>query len=372
MVSDRRRLAASHPLEVKAANLDRVLRAALGRRGPFTRGDLTSDTGLSAPTLGGLLTDLFRLDLVRVVGSQSSTGGRRPSLIEFNPRCGFLVGLDIGPGETRIALADLRQELLAHRILRSGDGVSPRQFLANLIHDLHTLMAEVRLARDRLLAVGVGAAGVVNEESGNIVTSRAPGWRDVPLRDILQDAFSCPVTVGTRVNMAMVAEHERGAARGHDVCACILAGPEVSAAIYARGHVHRGHTFMAGRLDAMRAGPSSLEAMMGDRSRPDGVATGSARSDLAENVRAIGVAAAYLAAFIDPSVIVIGGPLLAEVPSLISSVVAIVQSLSSAPVAVLPSALGDEATLWGGLATASEAALERLRKELRDLPPSLP
>ena len=233
-------------------------------------------------------------------------------------------------------------------------------------------MAEVRLARDRLLAVGVSAAGVVNEESGTVVTGGLPEWQDVPLQDMLQDAFSCPVTVASRVNMAMVAEHELGAARGHNVCACIWAGQEVLAAIYSRGQVHRGHHWMAGRIGSMRATSGAVESSLASHLAPDGLAARFDEQDPTETVKAVGVAAAYLAALIDPSILVIGGPLLTAIPSLLSSIEAIVHSLSPAPVRVLPCALGDEAPLWGGRVTASEAALERLCNELRSLPSSLP
>jgi predicted NBD/HSP70 family sugar kinase len=90
-----------------------------------------------------------------------------------------------------------------------------------------------------------------------------------------------------------------------------------------------------------------------------------ARTAMLETARFIRIAAANVAAVVDPSLIVLGGALFAQAPRLVEAVSAVAQSIARAPLPVVLSALDKEAPLWGCLLIALTAAREGLRKELR-------
>lgn len=393
------RTPAQQPAELRSANLDRVLTAALETPGSFTRAELITATGLSAPTVGSLTGDLIRIDLLHDLGTGPSRGGRRPSLMEFNSRYGYVAGVDIGPTRTRLAIADLRHERLAHRIINTPTSSRPREQLEQIAQEVHALMDEIGVPRYRLLTVGAGAPGVVNEESGMVLMApNIPGWHDVPMRDILEGAFACPVLVENDVNLAILGEHWRGAARGHDTCAFVFVGTGIGAAVLIDGHLHRGHHFMAGEIGFMCMGPQYVDVDYGEHGCLETVAglhalaarlprqaeedpatwvskvaeaaergDEESRAALLDTARLIGIAAANVAAVVDPSIIVLGGALFAQAPRLVDAVGAVAQSLSRTPIRLVVSALDKEAPLWGGLLVALGAARERVRQELRAL-----
>ncbi len=393
----RRHAADPQPAVLRSANLDRVLAAALDRPGPFTRSELIATTGLSAPTVGTLAADLMRRDLLHDLGAGPSSGGRRPAMMEFNARYGFAAAIDIGPTRTRLALADLRHERLAHRVVNTPHALPPRELLGQVAADVRALMQETGVPCNRLLAVGAGAPGVVNEDTGAVVVApNLTGWHDVPMREILEDSFHAPVFVENDVNLAILGEHWRGAARGHDTCAFIFVGTGIGAAVLIDGQLHRGHHFMAGEIGFMCMGPQYIDVDFGEHGCLETVAglpalaarmpreaekdpamwistvaeaaergDEEARAAVAETARFIGIAAANVAAVVDPSVIVLGGALFAQAPRLVEAVNAVTQSISRSPVNVVLSALDKEAPLWGGLLVALKAARADLRKKLR-------
>src|SRR3954465_3078775 len=108
---------ARHPAHLRRLNIDRVLSIAIDRPGTFTRSELIEESGLSAPTIGAVTAHLIRRGVVKDLGAGPSRGGRRPSLMEFNARHGVIAVMDIGPTRTRIAVADLRGEPIAHAIV---------------------------------------------------------------------------------------------------------------------------------------------------------------------------------------------------------------------------------------------------------------
>jgi len=95
---------ARHARHLRGLNLERVLNVAMDRPGSFTRAELIEATGLSAPTVGSLASDLIRSGVVRDLGTGPSSGGRRPSFMELNARHRYVAGIDLGPTRTRLAV----------------------------------------------------------------------------------------------------------------------------------------------------------------------------------------------------------------------------------------------------------------------------
>src|SRR5438876_3727798 len=133
---------ARHAAHLRALNLERVLAFAIEQPRPFTRAEVIQATGLSAPTVGTLCAHLIRSGVVTDLGTGPSRGGRRPASMEFNARHGYVAGIDIGPTRTRVAIADLRGERLAHRVVATPNGAGPEASLSALAGEVRTLLSE--------------------------------------------------------------------------------------------------------------------------------------------------------------------------------------------------------------------------------------
>jgi len=383
---------------LRRLNLDRVLVVAMDRPDSFTRAELIEATGLSAPTVGSLVSHLIRSGMVRELGAGPSRGGRRPSFMEFNARHGFVAGIDLGPTRTRLSVADLRGEPLAHRLVPTPAGMGPEALLSRMAGSVRALMRDVDAPTDRLLAVAAGAPGIVDYDRG--VVALAPnlsGWTNVAVRDILERALEAPVVVENDVNLAVLGEHWRGAARGHDNCVFLFVGTGIGAGVLIDGELHRGHNFMAGEIAVMCMGPQYLSVDFGSRGcletlaglqslaarwpragRGDparwmadlfeaaGRGDDSAALAVDETARLIGIAVANVGAVVDPSLIVLGGALFAQAEPLVHEVRKVVARIARAPLEIVVSALGKEAPLWGSLLVASKEARRQLRLRMRE------
>lgn len=388
---------ARHAAHLRGLNLERVLAVAMDRPRSFTRAELVEATGLSAPTVGSLAAHLIGTGLLRDLGTGPSNGGRRPAFMDFNARHGYVAGIDLGPTHTRLAVADLRGEPLAHRIVATPTQRSPAALLGRLASALRALMREAQAPADRLLAVGAGAPGAVDRDRGTV--SLAPnleGWTRVPMRDILENALEAPVLVENDVNLAVLGEHWRGAARGHATCVFVFVGTGIGAGVLIEGELHRGHHYMAGEIAVMCMGPQYVEVDFGSRGcletlaglkalarRWPGAAQadparwvlelfeaaqagdGQAREAIQETAQLIAIAVANVGAVLDPSLVVLGGALFAQAEPLLHEVRAIVSRIARAPIEIVVSTLGKEAPLAGSLLVAAKEAREILRRQLR-------
>ena len=391
---------ASQSAHVRALNIDRVLRIAVDRPGAFTRAELIQATGLSAPTVGSLTSHLIQQGVLTDLGTAPSRGGRRPGLMEFNSQHGFVGGIDLGPTRTRLGVADLRGHQLAMRIVATPTHVAPAGLMDEVTDALRSLMADEGVPAGRLLSLVVAAPGPVDLGKGTVLYApNLEGWERVPLRSMLHRRFDAAIVIENDVNLALLGEHFRGAARGHNTCAFVFVGTGIGAAILIDGTLHHGHHYMAGEIGAMLTGAEqigrdfgphgcleTLAGMAALRQRwdpthaepPDRWFTallaaherGDPEAALAvqETAALIAIATAQIGTVVDPSVIILGGSMFAEAGPLFEAVRGIVRKIARTPFEVVVSALGKEAPLAGCLLVAAHEAQRVLRLKLRGGP----
>jgi len=389
-------ISATHAAHLRGLNIDRVLRIAVEREEAFTRAELIQATGLSAPTVGSVTTSLIEKGVLNDLGTAPSRGGRRPGLMEFNSRHGYVAGIDLGPTRTRIGVGDMRGRQLAMRIVATPLEEGPERMMQQLTAELREVMAEAAAPAPRLLALVVGAPGPVDLGTGTVLYApNLNGWEHVPLRTMLQKEFASMIVIENDVNLALLGEHWLGAARGHATCAFMFVGTGIGAAILIDDVLHHGHHYMAGEIGALAMSPdhighgsvtpSRLEPLAGmaalrqrwdpERTQApdrwfDGLIQAHARGDesarraVQQTATYIGMATAQLGAVVDPSVIVLGGSMFAEPWPLVDAVRAVVREIARTPFDVVLSELGKEAPLAGCLLVGAREAQRALRQQL--------
>jgi predicted NBD/HSP70 family sugar kinase len=379
--------------------MDRVLAATMGHPGPLTRAAITSATGLSAPTVGSLATELLELGLLSELGRGPSTGGRRPRSLQFNAQYGVVAGLVFDAATTRLAIADLAGETLAVTEIRTPEEKGPERLLTWMSGQIRTLLATEGVLRGRgLMAVTAGLPGAVDRERGTVV-GLMPGfrsWENLAVGAYLGRLVEAPVVVENDVRLAVLGEHWRGAAQGHDTCVFISLGVGIGAGILVGGELHRGHHSLAGEIAVMCMASEYLGRDFGTRGcletlvgfdrvlrRWQPEASGelkdlgqallraaqsgdeTARRAIGEAATLIGMAAANLSLVIDPSLLVLDGPLVENGGDVLERVRAVISRIIPRPPKVVCSTLGDGAMLCGSLLVATQEARGRLRAHLR-------
>ena len=162
----------------------------------------------------------------------------------------LVAAVDIGGTKVRTALVDRTLTIKAERICPSitHHGTAT---LAILVSDIETLLKALPGAR--FAGIGVGSPGVV--DSLTAITSHAgllTGWSGLDVRAALMDHFDVPVAIENDVNMAAIAEHGLGLAKGIDDFAFVAIGTGIGAGIFTAGRLHRGHHGAAGEIGYWR------------------------------------------------------------------------------------------------------------------------
>lgn len=165
---------------------------------------------------------------------------------------GYVAAIDIGGTNLRIVLADMAGSVIANWSSSIAGIRSPEAVVALVREGVREMLHKVHASSSALHAVAAGAPGITDVDSGIVIaTSYLMGWRDVPLRSLLEDALGAPAVVDNDVNLAAVGEHWRGAAKGVRDFVFIGIGTGIGASLMLNGALFRGHGWAAGEIGYM-------------------------------------------------------------------------------------------------------------------------
>jgi glucokinase len=188
---------------------------------------------------------------------------------------GYVIGVDIGATNLRLALSDFEGKLAGKWSLPLA-GISAVEAVLDLINEgVDHLLQEASLSRHVLRAIAAGAPGITDANEGVVIaTSYLMGWRNVPLRALLEERFHIPAAVDNDVNVAAIGESWVGAAKGIQDFVFLAIGTGVGAGIILNGRPFHGSEWAAGEVGYMlvpgtqdapgeKGEPGALESMAG-------------------------------------------------------------------------------------------------------------
>jgi glucokinase len=132
------------------------------------------------------------------------------------------------------------------------------------------------LARHDVDAVGIGAAGFVDEVRSSVLFAPNLAWRDEPLQKEVEARIGVPVIVENDANAAVWAETILGAARGQDHVMLVAVGTGIGAGIVINGQLYRGRWGIAGEPGHYRVVPDGRLCGCGNRGCWEQYASGNA------------------------------------------------------------------------------------------------
>ena len=236
---------------VKGHNLQAILLTFLLNE-RISRVELAQKTALSTTTITNLTAELLEQGIiVEVEGEprhERRKVGRPRKLLRIVPHARYAVGVHIGIGVFRVAVTNLRAEIICNNMERF-DLATPAEVVLNSICDLiDKTLLQSGVDRERVIGVGVGASGLVNHATGVNVLAPSLNWHNLDIKAPLEARLSLPVCVENNVRTMALAEAFFGAGRGVDVLAFVYGRTGVGAGFVVNGRLFRGSEAGAGEI----------------------------------------------------------------------------------------------------------------------------
>ena len=169
---------------------------------PISRADLARHSGLQRSTVSVIAEQLIRERWITEGANGHTARGRRPTFLHLNKERVGIIGINVRPVTTTLALADLDANFLAQDSLPTPE--QPKQFLAELVPRVRKLMR----ARPELTCEGIGVSlpGRVDKVTNQLVFAPNLGWRDFDLKTPLEKATRLPVELENAANSCALSE----------------------------------------------------------------------------------------------------------------------------------------------------------------------
>jgi glucokinase len=180
------------------------------------------------------------------------------------------IGVDVGGTKVAAGVVD-EHGTVVDKLKRSTPAARPDD-TANVIADVVLAL----LTRYEVSAVGIGAAGFVEETRSTVLFAPNLAWRDEPVKKRVEERIGRTVIVENDANAAAWAEATLGAARGEQHMMLITVGTGIGAGIVLDGRLFRGRWGVAGEPGHYRVVPDGRLCGCGNRGCWEQYASGNA------------------------------------------------------------------------------------------------
>lgn len=313
----------------------------------------------------------------------------------------YFGAIDLGGTKLLSIVATADGQVLARDRRPSETSHGLESCLARMEASLRAALAGAGLSLGQLRAVGIASPGAVDVARGIVPDApQLPGWRDVPLRDLMAERLGLPVAVENDATAAAIGEHVFGAGRGSRYMLFLTISTGIGGGIIIDGRPYHGKSGAAGEmghvvvladgplcgcgtrgcLEALSSGTAiarqarellargkapGLARLLEDGEAPTArlVAEAAARGDadclalLAQAGRYLGIALAGYVNIFDPELVVLGGGVVQAGEAFLAPARENMYALALAQprrgLRLATGELGDEAGALGMIATLS-------------------
>ena len=164
---------------------------------------------MSRSTVAARVDLLVDAGYLRESGKEASVRGRPSHVLSLDGSGGVVLAADLDAARATLALCDLAGHPLAEAVheIRLADG--PEPVLRWVEQRWREMLDAAGVVAGRVLGLGVGVPGPVDVATGRVVhhTPVLPGWRDHPVRDLLEQRFGVLCVVDNDANAMALGEH---------------------------------------------------------------------------------------------------------------------------------------------------------------------
>jgi predicted NBD/HSP70 family sugar kinase len=168
---------------------------------PISRAAISKKLGLTKATISTIVQDLINRELVIEIGSDDTDLGRKPILLSFNKKAGYVISVDIGVETISALRTDLEGEDCSLKQIKTP---KDNQILSVLIDLIESMKPVEQKSPYGLVGIALGIHGVVY----NNQISFTPYYNltNIDLASELEKHFSTPVFLENEANLSVLGE----------------------------------------------------------------------------------------------------------------------------------------------------------------------
>jgi glucokinase len=178
----------------------------------------------------------------------------------------LVIGIDLGGTNIKVGLVTAEGRVLRRRSVPTEAAGGPTAVAARICRAARECAEAAGVPVGDIKGVGAGSPGTINLAEGIVEFSpNLTGWRNIPLRALIQDDLKLPCVLDNDANVAALAEQWVGAGRGADSLVLLTLGTGIGGGIILDGRIWHGANGVAGEIGHMCIEPEGRACPCGNR-----------------------------------------------------------------------------------------------------------
>ncbi|GGJ62750.1 glucokinase [Anoxybacillus voinovskiensis] len=168
----------------------------------------------------------------------------------------WLVGVDLGGTTIKMAFVSVYGELIDKWEIPTNLNEQGKYIVTDIAKSIDQKLEEHGQTKEKLIGIGMGAPGPVDGDTGVIYEAVNLGWKNYPLKNVLEVETSLSAAVDNDANIAAIGEMWKGAGSGAKNLICVTLGTGVGGGVIANGQIVRGANGAAGEIGHITSVPT--------------------------------------------------------------------------------------------------------------------
>jgi predicted NBD/HSP70 family sugar kinase len=223
----------------------RIVLNLIRKHQPLSRADLARHSGLQRSTVSAITEQLIADRWVTEGAVADLPRGRKPTFLHLNADRTGIIGIELRPSATALALARLDTSFIAQTSIPTEGTAS--QFIARLSDQVVSLIESHPGVS--VEGIGISLPGRVDSQTQKLVFAPNLDWRNLDLKAPLERATGLPVELENAANAVALAEiwFGRHTENVHNLLA-VAVSEGIGVGIFLNGQIVRGPSGMAGEF----------------------------------------------------------------------------------------------------------------------------
>ena len=199
----------------------------------------------------------------------------------------YCLGIDIGGTKTAVCIADFKGTIIEICKFPTDAHLGPESLVKRIAEYYNILLQNTTISTKEIAFAGVASPGPLDIKSGKIVHIATMGFKNVPIKQMLEDALDLPVFLENDANCAALAETVIGGGKGYDNVVYVTISTGIGCGITVNGKILSGAFSSAGEVGHLTVVPNGKECDCGKKGCLELYSSGTSIATTASDVRGV-------------------------------------------------------------------------------------
>ena len=160
----------------------------------------------------------------------------------------YYIGIDLGGTNIAAGIVDGNGTIIKKGSVPTGRTRASEEIVKDMCLLVKNLINDAGIDQAEIHSIGIGSPGTPDRKNGVIIYNNNLGFRNVPIRKLLQEHFSLPVYLENDANCAAIAECVAGAAKNEPYVVVITIGTGIGGGVIIDNKLYTGFNGAGGEL----------------------------------------------------------------------------------------------------------------------------